>query len=100
VAQAAKLRHEGPEATSAYGNLTTVVRQLEPRKLLVTRADPEDRRYVIVALTEEGKRQFEEIAAAHHEWIRTMMKDFSLTKPRHLYQLLADLKASFGPVRP
>lgn len=78
------------------GNVTSIVRQLEAQKLLVTRPDPEDRRYAIVALTEQGKREFDEMAAAHHEWIRTMMKDFPLTKQRQLYELLADLKASIG----
>ena len=78
------------------GNVTAIVRQLESQKLVVIRADPRDRRFSIVALTERGKRQFDELASAHHEWIRALMKDFPLPKQRQLYELLADLKASLG----
>lgn len=78
------------------GNITAIVRQLEAKGLVVARVDPGDRRSAIVALTPEGKRQFDEMAAAHHEWIREMMTQFPPAKQKQLYELLGDLKKSIG----
>lgn len=78
------------------GNVTAIVRQLEAQNLVVSRVDPEDRRSAIVALTSEGQRRFDEMAATHHGWIRDLMAEFPLDKQRQLFELLADLKASIG----
>ena len=78
------------------GNVTAIVRQLEAQNLVVSRVDPQDRRSAIVALTQEGKRRFDEMALAHHQWIRERMAHFPLEKQRQLFELLADLKISIG----
>jgi DNA-binding MarR family transcriptional regulator len=78
------------------GNVTTIVRQLEAQGLVMSRVDPEDRRSAIVALTSAGKSRFDELAAAHHGWIRDLMVGFSLDQQRQLFDLLAGLKSSIG----
>lgn len=78
------------------GNVTAIVRQLEAQKLIVSKVDPNDRRSAIVALTEEGRHRFDEMAAAHHGWVQQMMADFPRTRQRELFDLLADLKASIA----
>lgn len=78
------------------GNVTAIVRQLETQKLVISRVDPQDRRSAIVALTREGKHRFDEMAAAHHQWVRDLMGQFPLEKQRQLFELLADLKISIG----
>lgn len=78
------------------GNVTAVVRQLEAQNLIFSTVDPEDRRSAIVSLTEEGQRFFDEMAAAHHGWIQELMAEFSRTRQRELFDLLADLKASIA----
>lgn len=78
------------------GNVTSIVKQLESQKLVTTRTDPNDRRSAIVSLTEEGKRQFGEMAEAHHGWVREALGDFPASKQKQLYDLLDDLKTSIG----
>jgi len=46
-------------------NLTVVVGNLERRGLVNRRQDPEDRRRVIVALTQDGRRLISEVFPAH-----------------------------------
>ena len=78
------------------GNVTSIIRQLEAQKLVVSRTDPDDRRSAIVALTDEGKQRFDEMAEAHHQWITQSLADFPTTKQRQLFELLAELKTSLG----
>ena len=54
------------------GNVTALVRQLESDGLAASRPGLEDRRASVVVLTEEGRRHFAELAAAHHAWIKKM----------------------------
>ncbi|PZU06387.1 MAG: MarR family transcriptional regulator [Sphingomonas sp.] len=78
------------------GNVTALVRQLEADGLIVTSAAPEDRRSSIVALTQQGRAHFADLAAAHHGWIKGMLNGMSRSEQKALFDLLAILKSSIG----
>ena len=78
------------------GNVTALVRQLEDDGYAVRRPGADDKRSSIVALTEEGRIYFEELATAHHAWIGGMFAGMSGEDRDALYQLLAVLKASIA----
>jgi DNA-binding MarR family transcriptional regulator len=78
------------------GNVTAIVRELEAQGLVIYRVDPADRRSAIVALTAQGKHRFDQLAAAHHQWVRQFLAHFPLDKQRELFELLADLKSSIA----
>jgi len=78
------------------GNVTALVRQLEGQGLVSTRSPDDDRRASIVALTEQGRSHFAELAAAHHGWIKAMFAGVPAAEQRALYDLLATLKASIA----
>ncbi|WP_326522980.1 MarR family winged helix-turn-helix transcriptional regulator [Sphingomonas sp.] len=78
------------------GNVTAVVRQLEHAGLVSTRLAADDKRSSIVALTEEGRSHFADLASAHHEWIKAMFSGMPRADQLALYRLLATLKASIG----
>lgn len=78
------------------GNVTALTRQLESDGLAVIRPAPEDKRSSIVALTEQGRRYFAELAAAHHKWIKGMFAGMDREDQGALYILLATLKTSIG----
>lgn len=78
------------------GNVTALIRQLEADGLATSRAAPEDRRSLVVALTERGNRHFAELADAHREWIGRMFAGMSQEDQGALYALLATLKRSIA----
>ena len=59
------------------GNVTAVVDRLETDGLVRRTASETDRRTVYVALTAEGLRQFERLAADHEREVNTMFADLS-----------------------
>lgn len=78
------------------GNVTSIVRQLEARELVSSRADPNDRRTAIVTLTSKGKASFSIMAEAHRGWVHNAMADFSPDKQQQMFDMLDDLKKSIG----
>ena len=78
------------------GNVTALVKQLEGSGLVASRPAPDDGRSSIVALTDEGRAQFAEMADAHHRWIKAMLGGMPRADQRALYDLLAALKSSIG----
>ncbi len=78
------------------GNVTSIVKQLNAQGLVTIRTDPNDRRSAIVTLTDQGKRQFGEMAKAHHGWVGEALANFPASKQKQLYALLEDLKTSIG----
>lgn len=78
------------------GNVTALVRQLETQGYVVSRQAPDDRRSSIVALTPAGRAHFDELAAAHHGWIKGMFAGMDREEQAALYALLATLKASIA----
>lgn len=78
------------------GNVTAIVRQLVDQGLVTSKADPQDRRSSIVALSATGKLQFDEMAKAHHGWVKEAFSHFPQEKQQQLFALLADLKTSIS----
>ena len=78
------------------GNVTAVVRQLSGQGLLSTTPAADDRRTSIVALTQEGRSHFAELAEAHHGWVEAMLAGMPADRQKLLFELLAELKVSIG----
>jgi DNA-binding MarR family transcriptional regulator len=84
------------ELLVSNGNVTALIRQLEADGFASSRAAPEDRRSLMVALTERGKRHFAELADAHRQWIGRMFAGMSEDDQGALHTLLAALKRSIA----
>jgi DNA-binding MarR family transcriptional regulator len=78
------------------GNITSLVRQLEEMGLVSSRLDADDRRSSVVALTDKGRENFADLAAAHHGWVEAMFGGMSRNDQAALYRLLATLKQSIA----
>lgn len=78
------------------GNVTALVRQLEADGHVSGCPAPDDRRSLIVALTDQGRRHFADLAVAHRNWIQGMFAEVSDDDQVELYRLLAKLKHSIG----
>lgn len=78
------------------GNVTAIVRQLHEQGLVSSIPDPDDRRSAIVSLTPAGREQFDQLAAAHHEWVREALKQFPEQQQSQLLDLLGQLKSSLS----
>ncbi|PEQ13131.1 MarR family transcriptional regulator [Novosphingobium sp. PC22D] len=76
------------------GNVTAVVRQLQEEGLVASAPAPDDRRSAIVSLTAAGRHRFEELARAHHGWVREALAEFPPDKQKALLRLLTELKTS------
>lgn len=78
------------------GNVTAVVRQLEADGYLTIRTAPDDRRSSLVSMTPAGHRHFQELAAAHHGWIKGMFEGMDRNQQLALFHLLDQLRQSIG----
>ena len=86
------LFHLGPQLSSelgdkilkSSGNMTTVIDNLENRKLVYRIRRPEDRRCIDVHLTDEGQKLIEAILPAH---IAGVVKTFQVLSSAELGQL-------------
>jgi DNA-binding MarR family transcriptional regulator len=58
------------------GNVTGIIDRLVADKLVVRKAPAEDRRAIIVRLTEKGILQFSKIAKVHEGWVDKLLSDF------------------------
>lgn len=78
------------------GNVTAIVRHLQEEGLVVSRADPEDRRSAIVSLSAMGLEQFQMLSRAHHGWVKEALAEFPRDQQAALYELLTTLKQSIA----
>jgi DNA-binding MarR family transcriptional regulator len=78
------------------GNVTGVVQVLARDGLVALTPSPTDGRVSIARLTDEGRRQFAAMAAAHHDWIEAMLATLSPAEQDALYALLGKLKQSIA----
>lgn len=78
------------------GNVTALVKQLESDGHVSSCPAADDRRSLIVALTDQGRRHFADLAAAHRKWIQGMFAEVTDEDQIELYRLLAKLKHSIG----
>ena len=76
------------------GNVTGLVERLVEDGLIARRASPDDRRSAIVALTEAGRRSFDEMAAEHAEWVAELFGDLAPPAKREMMDLIGRTKAS------
>ena len=76
------------------GNVTGLIDRLVKEGLVERRAADDDRRVQMVSLTPAGRRAFEDVAAAHRDWIAAMMGGLGRDELAALHGLLARLKAS------
>jgi DNA-binding MarR family transcriptional regulator len=74
------------------GNATQLVQKLAKDGLVAMRPAPGDRRSSIVRLTARGRAEFGGLAAAHHDWIDTLLADLDGGARESLYHALGDLK--------
>ena len=70
------------------GNTTTVVDRLEKDGLVLRTSSPADRRIVHVALTDDGRRHFEQLAADHEARVDELFAGVSATELDALTDLM------------
>jgi DNA-binding MarR family transcriptional regulator len=58
------------------GNVTGIIDRLMAEQYVLRQAPAEDRRSFIVRLTPNGAAGFAAVAAAHEEWVTTLLADF------------------------
>jgi DNA-binding MarR family transcriptional regulator len=78
------------------GNVTQLVQKLARDGLVRMTTSPADRRASIVRLTPKGRAEFAGLAAAHHDWIDSLLADMDAERRENLYQALGDLKRSIA----
>ena len=78
------------------GNVTGLTDQLVAEGLVVRRGIPGDRRAYNIRLTPKGKRQFDQMAADHEEWIVALLADVPLEDRVALHAALVELKAAIA----
>lgn len=78
------------------GNVTQLVQKLAKDGLVRIAPSPADRRTSIVTLTPHGRIEFAGLAAAHHDWIDTLLAGMDAEARESLYQSLGALKRSIA----
>lgn len=76
------------------GNITALVERLVEQGHVRRRPAPGDRRVQLVRLTRRGRAAFDEMAAAHADWIAELFADLDPAEIDRLMALLAELKGS------
>jgi DNA-binding MarR family transcriptional regulator len=74
------------------GNVTSIVAGLERGGLVCRRSPASDRRTSYVALTEQGRAAFADMAREHERWIDQLLANLADEDMDALTQLLAELK--------
>jgi len=74
------------------GNISGIATQLEREGLIHRAPVPDNRRTFCVQLTEEGRRQFTEMAQRHEEWVVEMLGDLSEKEVNAMMGTLSKLK--------
>jgi len=78
------------------GNVTQLVQKLARDRLVRIAPSPADGRASIVRLTAKGRAEFGGLAAAHHDWIDTLVADMDGEARETLYHALGELKRSIA----
>ncbi|WP_457092888.1 MarR family winged helix-turn-helix transcriptional regulator [Microvirga sp. P5_D2] len=76
------------------GNLTALVERLVASGHLDRRVSSEDRRALVISLTENGREEFRTMAAEHEGWIAGLFGELTLKDQKELMRLLAKTKLS------
>ncbi|MES0864271.1 MarR family transcriptional regulator [Ruegeria sp. SCPT10] len=102
---AALHRHQKPMKMSelgkvllvSNGNVTAVVERMEKDGLTVRSQSPDDRRSVLVSLTDLGQSKFEEMARAHEDEVDTLFKNIDGSDLDMMRELLRKFESSRQP---
>lgn len=81
----------GEKLLKSGGNITVVVNNLEERGLVERQRQEDDRRYVHVHLTDEGRRLMDDLMPQHIQQIVDRFSALSLEEQRTLAELLRKL---------
>ena len=81
------------------GNVTQLVRKLAADGLVRMTTPPADRRASIARLTPRGRTEFAALAAAHHDWIDTLVAGMDGEARETLYHMLGELKQAIAKGR-
>jgi MarR family 2-MHQ and catechol resistance regulon transcriptional repressor len=81
----------GEKLLKSGGNITMVIDHLEQRKLLRRQANPNDRRCIVVHLTDRGRELIDEIFPAHAAYIAETMSALSAEEQETLGTLCRKL---------
>lgn len=76
------------------GNVTGIVDRLANEGLVWRMQSPDDRRSLIVALTDDGKTSFDRMAAEHESWIADITAGLDHQALNDLHAMLGRLKQS------
>ncbi len=79
------------------GNVTGLTDELEKEGFVTREADLADRRSWRVALTEQGRKAFEDMAAVHESWVVELLAGLPRTDQKQLHELLGRLRLKADP---
>lgn len=99
---AALFREEGPVTMSrltshlfvSNGNLTGLVNRLVEDGLVSREIDPEDRRAQLVALTDDGRKAFIDMAGKHEAFVDTFFASMTDAEMDQILKLTSKLNAA------
>jgi DNA-binding MarR family transcriptional regulator len=74
------------------GAITALAEKLAREKLITREEHPEDKRTVILRLTEQGRSSFLKMAKRHEEWVISLLGDMSPSAQTELLRSLVLLK--------
>jgi len=78
------------------GNVSGLAERLVKQGLIDRWQWPDDRRHWYAALTEKGRRLFEEVAREHEQWVTTMLQGLDDGEIEQLSALLTRLRRSIN----
>ncbi len=70
------------------GNVTGLIDRLTTNGLVQRTLRDGDRRTSVVLLTKEGRKNFEQMAKSHHEWVNELLSHFSPDEAQNLAETL------------
>lgn len=71
----------GKKILKSTGNITLVIDNLEKRKLVKRNREMDDRRYISVVLTPEGKKFIDQFLPKH---VKAITREFSVLSPEEM----------------
>jgi DNA-binding MarR family transcriptional regulator len=94
-----KMRELSRRLMVTGGNVTGLTDRLVAEGLVDKREDPADRRATTVALTDEGRRQFDAMAREHEAWVVQLFGGLGVGRQQQLFALLGQLKQTLPASR-
>lgn len=76
------------------GNVTGLADRMQKEGLVTRSPHPDDRRTMLIRLTEAGRGSFARMARAHEDWIAELLSDLAPADLDRMMDLLARTKAS------